>query len=671
MRQPEPSTAAANEPQVGPSPAVEAAAACAIPTRGRGRTRDRAPAAARRRPATPPDTASPWDGATCEALIAELQALRDAMHAQAARMAPLRDAVHPLQAASAANLAHYLALRRHDLRALQARLAALGLSSLGRAETHGLASVDKVLGIVHRLAGRDWAVPDDEPVGARSGPARLAAQAQSLFGAPPPARRVRTMVTLPSSLAADDALARSLVDASMDVARINCAHDDAAVWAAMAARVRRAAREAGRELRVLMDLGGPKLRTGPLPPAAPVLKLHPRRDAYGRVTEPARLELRPHGAPRVPPGADAWVGVDAGWLRALAVGGRSAAPAARGAGPPATGVRRTRGAGGAARERPAPLVESTVLRHRRAGAAPRGTTLSGLPVPAGGLRLQRGDRLRLLADGPAHAAEPAGPGRRARPAAIGCTLPQALEALRRGEQVWFDDGRIGAVVRRRLKGAVEVEVVHAAEGGAMLRADKGINLPDTRLDLPALTAQDLQDLASVVEHADLVGLSFAQSPADVIALHDELRRRGRPDMPVVLKIETRRGFEALPALLMAAMRAPAYGVMIARGDLAVECGYERMAEVQEEILWACEAAHAPAVWATQVLDSMARTGLPSRAEITDAAMGERAECVMLNKGAHVVEALRALDDILRRMQAHQAKKRPLLRALRAWDESLD
>lgn len=200
----------------------------------------------------------------------------------------------------------------------------------------------------------------------------------------------------------------------------------------------------------------------------------------------------------------------------------------------------------------------------------------------------------------------------------------------------------------------------------MLRADKGINLPDTRLDLPALTPQDLQDLASVVEHADLVGLSFAQSPADVIALHDELRRRGRPDMPVVLKIETRRGFEALPALLMAAMRAPAYGVMIARGDLAVECGYERMAEVQEEILWACEAAHAPAVWATQVLDSMARTGLPSRAEITDAAMGERAECVMLNKGPYITDAVVMLDDILGRMAGHEYKKNALLRNLHSW-----
>ncbi len=134
----------------------------------------------------------------------------------------------------------------------------------------------------------------------------------------------------------------------------------------------------------------------------------------------------------------------------------------------------------------------------------------------------------------------------------------------------------------------------------------------------------------------------------------------------MLKIETQRGFERLPEMLFAAMAARAAGVMIARGDLAVECGYERMAEVQEEILWACEAAHMPVVWATQVLETLAKTGLPSRAEITDAAMGERAECVMLNKGPHILDALRMLDDILKRMQAHQTKKRPLLRALKAW-----
>ena len=104
--------------------------------------------------------------------------------------------------------------------------------------------------------------------------------------------------------------------------------------------------------------------------------------------------------------------------------------------------------------------------------------------------------------------------------------------------------------------------------------------------------------------------------------------------------------------------------MIARGDLAIECGYERLAEVQEEILWICEAAHVPVIWATQVLENLAKSGQPSRAEITDAAMGERAECVMLNKGPHILEAVDVLDDILRRMQAHQTKKQAMLRELR-------
>jgi pyruvate kinase len=134
----------------------------------------------------------------------------------------------------------------------------------------------------------------------------------------------------------------------------------------------------------------------------------------------------------------------------------------------------------------------------------------------------------------------------------------------------------------------------------------------------------------------------------------------------VLKIETRSGFQHLPHLLLTAMRRRRVGVMIARGDLAVECGHERLAEVQEEILWLCEAGHIPVIWATQVLDQLARTGLPSRAEISDAALGERAECVMLNKGPYIDDAVETLRDILTRMAGHHRKKSALLRPLRSW-----
>jgi len=147
-------------------------------------------------------------------------------------------------------------------------------------------------------------------------------------------------------------------------------------------------------------------------------------------------------------------------------------------------------------------------------------------------------------------------------------------------------------------------------------------------------------------------------------LLDRIEQLGGQRLGLVLKIETRKAFENLPNLILAAMRTESLGIMIARGDLAVECGYQRLAEIQEEILWICEAAHVPVIWATQVLESLAKKGIPSRSEITDAAMGERAECVMLNKGPYAVMAVRVLSDILRRMQAHQEKKRSMLRQLR-------
>jgi pyruvate kinase len=586
------------------------------------------------------------------------------------------------------NLAHFLALRRIDLRRLQERLAWVGVSSLGRAESHVMANVDKVLGILHRLAGRPWAaLSNDEPAGMHRGRALLEAHTEALFGSAPEGRTVCIMVTLPSEAARDDALVAGLVDTGMDIARINCAHDGPDEWLAMMQRVRQQAQRAGRRVRVLMDLGGPKLRTGPLPDGPAVVKLRPARDAFGHVTAPASLGLRPAGSTQVVDGADITLDAEAAFLESLTVGASIELTDTRAAHRRLRVVERQGDALRLCCDRTVYLGSETRLRLRHAGKAARDrggddgddkgrthrheTALAGLPAPRGQLLLQRGERLDLVPEGAGHAALAAAKGRRARHARIACTLPQALASVRKGERIWFDDGRIGAVVRRRHGQRVELEITQARDGGERLAADKGINLPDTRLDLPALTEKDLQDLELVARHADLVGLSFAQSAADVRTLHAKLVALGAPHVGVVLKIETRRGFEHLPEMLLAAMACPAAGVMIARGDLAVECGYERMAEVQEQILWACEAAHMPVVWATQVLETLAKTGLPSRAEITDAAMGERAECVMLNKGPHILDAMRMLDDILRRMQAHQSKKRPLLRALKAWTASLE
>lgn len=613
-------------------------------------------------------SASGWDDAAGESLIRDLWALRKALLDRQRQLEPLLLAVDAAHRASAINLVHYLAMRQIDLRPLQDRLAWMGISSLGRAESHVLANVDKALGILHRIAGRAWTpLSKDEPAGFTRGAALLSQHAQSLFGPPPVQRSVRIMVTLPSEAAHDRPLVAALVAAGMDVARINCAHDGAAEWAAMAAAVRAAAVHAGRSVRVLMDVAGPKLRTGSIIGGPAVVKIRTKRDAFGRTTAPARFTLRAAGSP-VPDACDtAAACVDAAWLDALRIGDRIDMSDARDAKRHLTVVDREPSRVQVETAQSLYLANGIGLRRHRHGQGKRDTELSGIAATPGELRLARGDMLNVVADGLGHPASPASPGKLSRRATVACTLPEVLVRVRAGERIWFDDGRIGGMVRRASAKRLEVEITDARSGSEHLGADNGINLPDTRLDLPALTPKDLADLSAVAQHADMVGLSFAQSGDDVRALRKRLTELGAGHLGLVVKIETKRAFEHLPEILLAAMTGPAAGVMIARGDLAVECGWERLAEVQEEILWACEAAHLPVVWATQVLETLAKTGQPSRAEITDAAMGGRAECVMLNKGPHILDAMRTLDDILRRMQLHQAKKRPLLRALKAWN----
>jgi pyruvate kinase len=608
-----------------------------------------------------------WDASACGELIDELQVLRRSMVDFEARFAPRIAEASAAQAASARNLAHYLAMRGIDARGLQDRLARIGLSSLGRAETNVLANLDKVLGILHILAGRSWApLASDEPTGYRSGHARLEHHSDLLFGPARSGRRVRIMVTLPGEAARDAALVGSLVHAGMDVARINCAHDGASEWMAMASHVRRAAGGSGRPVRILMDLAGPKIRTGPIAPGANVLKVKPARDEFGFVVAPALLGLRAFGSDAPIDGAAGLLDVDPRWLAQLRPGDRIDFTDARASARRLTVVDERTGGVLVECDRTAYLTPQTRLRVHRRDAALQETDVQGLPTGAGRIPLRRGDTLRLTPDGIGHPASQGSGTRRALPASVSCTLPDVLRQVRNGERVWFDDGRIGGVIRRVAARGVDVEITEIAESGDDLAADKGINLPDSRLDLPALTAKDIADLDVVARHADLVGLSFAQSADDVRALRRRLDALGAAKLGLILKIETRRGFEHLPEMLFAAMASQAAGVMIARGDLAVECGFERLAEVQEEILWASEAAHMPVVWATQVLETLAKKGMPSRAEITDAAMGERAECVMLNKGPHILAAMRSLDDVLRRMQDHQCKKRPLLRALKSW-----
>src|SRR5208282_2994205 len=250
-------------------------------------------------------------------LIQQLGLLRSEMLSLEATSLADSAGVHPEHRASATNLIHYVALRRHDIRQLQAQLAALGLSSLGRTEPHVIGALHAVMNALHPLAGSDEA-DDPLPDGASEmgeGSALLPKNADALLGPSPTGRSVRIMVTMPPEAATDYDLVRDLVRHGMDCMRINCAHDSPEAWSGMIRNLRRAEKETGRACKIAMDLAGPKLRTGPVEPGPAVLKYRPKRDDFGRVVSPARIWLTPGSQPEhAPAKADACIPVPAEWL---------------------------------------------------------------------------------------------------------------------------------------------------------------------------------------------------------------------------------------------------------------------------------------------------------------------------------------------------------------------
>ena len=466
--------------------------------------------------------------------------------------APRRQAWQPFIersgfAASADNLAHYLAFRHHDLREVQRQLMRHGLSSLGRLESRVLLSLDTVTAALEALLdGRSppscWPPSDDEYF---SGEARLRENSHALLGGAPGADVGRILVTLGNEAATDPGYLLEIARRGADVVRINCAHDGVDEWAAMIENTRKAGDAVGRRLSVLMDLGGPKFRVGK--------------------------------------------------VKRLA-----------------------------------------------------------------GERLVAGDRFRLVANAANFTLDET--------IEAVCEPADVLEHLNIGTEVSFDDGRLGGVIEACQPGCVTVRVERAVRKGFKLKPERGLTFPRADLHLDPLTAGDLADLDFVARQADMIGFSFVKSADDIARLQDELARR-RSDwrrIGIVAKIETAQAVRNLPDIIVRAAGRQPFGVMIARGDLAVAIGFERLAEMQEEILWLCEAAHVPVIWATQVLEEMVKSGLPTRGEMTDAAMAARAECVMLNKGPNVGDAITALRGLLQRMMEHQSKKTARLRALRSW-----
>ena len=446
---------------------------------------------------------------------------------------------------SALNLAHYLALRRQDLREIQWDLMSLGLSSLGRLEARVMPTIDSVVSSCAGIAGAEGPHYYPSPELIKRGETILADNSEVALGPEPEDRYTRIMVTLPTEAAREPQLIDGLVARGMEIARINCSHDDEEVWGQMIQHVREAAARHGRTCRISMEVPGPKVR-----------------------------------------------------------------------------------------------IDRVLSSLRKA-------------------RVFQGDR--VLITGAKRMSLPAGI-----QIALSISMPEIMEHVELGGPVIIDDGHIESVAEEITEEGVILRITKVVkENGVLLRPEKGINFPGNDYRIPLLSQRDEEIMGFICQHADLIGCSFVRDEQDIDLLRTAINQRlPVPDSkPVMLKIETLESMRILPRILVAAASHFPTAVMIARGDLAVEVGYARLSEYQEEILWICEAAHVPVIWATQVVETLVKTGIPTRAEVSDVTLAAKSECIMLNKGPHINDAVSFVADILGKFEKHVYKKTAILRKL--------
>ncbi|ELY51224.1 pyruvate kinase, partial [Natronococcus jeotgali] len=237
-------------------------------------------------------------------------------------------------------------------------------------------------------------------------------------------------------------------------------------------------------------------------------------------------------------------------------------------------------------------------------------------------------------------------GEEAAPDRIGLSLP--IEEVEAGDRILLDDGLIETTVLERSAGVVRAHV----DTGGELGGRKGVNVPGVDLDLDIVTESDRRDLELAAEKTvDFVAASFVRDAEDVYEVSEVLEELGAEDVPIISKIERAGAVENLDEIIEAS-----YGIMVARGDLGVECPMEDVPMIQKRIIRKCREAGSPVITATEMLDSMVHARRPTRAEASDVANAvlDGTDAVMLSAetaiGDHPTEVVDAMDSIVREVE---------------------
>ena len=609
----------------------------------------------------------------------------------------LNNATLQYENGSCDNLLCYLALIKKNIEDLQLKLAEDGLSSLGRLENHVLVNLEQILKHFGYLPNIKTQL---KKISFKEAQLNIFNRSTLLLGRPRKGRTTRIMVTIDIDIAHQPHLLEQLLINGMDIARINCAYDTEKEWKVIINSIRKAeerliqkGQEIERKCRIVMDLNGPKIRIEPMSLASMPLKISVPKDIYGKAVKLVEgfLDCEAKYTEKIN-----LVGVHPSFIIAISnrknelpnlkVGERLALHDSRG------------------RYRTITVLEKISQSRIRVGIdktlyLQEGLTLQREKNNSTDFHIENADKnlspysfsevLDELVIGPirSHPIElevksgdrlllykkymEGHPATKDRPAGISCSMPEVLNKIQINHKVFIDDGKIASIVKSINDEYIELEITYPESTTAKIRSDKGLNFPDSNLGISAITSRDIENLKFIVKHASAVGVSFTNDPEDIRSLYKEILNLGYPDFGIIAKIETHNAIHNLARIILTGLTIPKFGILIARGDLAIEIGFENLSLIQEDILCLCEAAHVPVILATQILETLAKSGLPTRAEITDAARGQRAECVMLNKGKYITEAVKILSTLLKTEQRHNIKKRQIFREFTWQNEVFD
>ena len=232
------------------------------------------------------------------------------------------------------------------------------------------------------------------------------------------------------------------------------------------------------------------------------------------------------------------------------------------------------------------------------------------------------------------------------------SYPGLYDDVKVGDHLLIDDGNLDFEIIGKDDKTRELSV--EAKNNHVLKDQKGVNAPFSRLSMPFISPQDEKDLAFGCEHrVDAIFASFVRRPEDIAEIRRCLARHGNPSIPIFAKIENPEGVEKIEAIVDACE-----GVMVARGDLGVEVPPEEVPVIQKRIIDLCRRKGKPVITATQMLDSMVTHPRPTRAEVSDVAtaIAESSDCVMLSaesaSGAYPVEAVKMQASIAATMEQY-------------------